>query len=247
MTTDSGIKLQKFMAEAGLASRRQAETWIAAGRVRVNGQMARVGDRIHPGRDRVTVDDKPVTVSEPRVVYVMNKPRGYVTTARDPEGRPTVLDLARHLPGRLFPVGRLDFHSEGLLLLTNDGALAHRLMHPSHVVPKTYLVKVQGRITPDVVRRLEQGVTLDDGPTAPARVENLRYAPGHSWFELTITEGRNRQVRRMCDAVGFTVARLIRIRVGQLELGRQRPGTLRLLTPQEIKFLGVFSTVSGVK
>jgi 23S rRNA pseudouridine2605 synthase len=230
-------RLQKLIAAAGLASRREAERWISAGRVTVNGRVAALGDQADPGRDRIAVDGRPLRSEEQKITLMLNKPVGYVTTARDPQGRKVVMELVRDIPARLFPVGRLDINTEGLLLLTNDGDLAARLSHPSHEVAKTYLVRIRGRLTDDERRRLEQGLQLEDGPTAPARVEKVRSSGSHTWLEMTITEGRNRQVRRMCEAVGHPVSRLKRIRMGFLDLGELRSGQHRLLTSGEVRRL----------
>jgi len=227
-------RLQKLIAAAGLASRRQAEDWIAAGRVRVNGRIARLGELADPGRDRIEIDGRPLPGREPPLCILLNKPAGCLTTRRDPRGRPTVFDLVRDVPVRLFAVGRLDYNTEGLLLLTNDGALAHRLAHPRHQVDKTYLVRVRGRLTPRKIRQLETGVRLEDGMTAPARVRPGAQSGSHQWFEITIHEGRNRQVRRMCQAVGLPVSRLRRIRLAFLELGDLPAGRWRRLSPREV-------------
>lgn len=227
-------RLQKCLAQAGLASRREAETWIVAGRVVVNGRVAQLGESADPEVDRIEVDGRPLPAGERKYYLLLNKPAGYVTSAKDPEGRPVVTDLVRTIPARLFSVGRLDLTTEGLLLLTNDGDLAQRLAHPRHEVEKTYLVRVRGGLTPAARFRLESGVELDDGPTAPARVDDLRCTAGHSWFKLTIHEGRNRQVRRMCEAVGFPVSRLKRIRLAFLELDHLATGSFRHLTAAEV-------------
>lgn len=227
-------RLQKLMASAGLASRREAERWIGAGRVTVNGQVAALGDSADPAVDRIAVDGKPLVIGGRKYYILLNKPVGYVTTLRDPEGRPVVTDLLREIPARLHPVGRLDLTTEGLLLLTNDGELTQRLAHPRHEVEKTYLVRVRGRVAPEARRRLETGVLLEDGMTAPAKVEHVREAGTHTWLELTIHEGRNRQARRMCEAVGHPVSRLKRIRVAFLVLGDLLPGKFRHLTPAEV-------------
>jgi 23S rRNA pseudouridine2605 synthase len=227
-------RLQKLIAAAGLASRREAERWIVAGRVTVNGEAAALGESADPARDRIEVDGCPLLVAERKYYVLLNKPSGYVTTLHDPEGRPVVTDLLRDIPARLHPVGRLDLTTEGLLLLTNDGELTHRLAHPRHEVEKTYLVRVRGALSAAERRQLEQGVVLDDGLTAPARVEKVRVTGSHSWLEITIREGRNRQVRRMCEAVGHPVSRLKRIRLAFLELGVLPPGKYRMLSAAEV-------------
>ena len=230
-------RLQKLIAAAGLASRREAERWIEQGRVTVNGKTAVLGQKADPVRDRVEVDGQGLSGAQKPVYRMLHKPTGYVTTAHDPEGRKTVLSLVTGTSQRVFPVGRLDINSEGLLLLTNDGELANHLMHPRHQVAKTYQVKIRGHLQPRDQVRLEEGVALDDGPTAPAEIANVRETKGHTWFEITIREGRNRIIRRMCETLGYQVARLIRVRLGFLQLGELRPGQCRPLTPAEVRRL----------
>jgi 23S rRNA pseudouridine2605 synthase len=235
-------RLQKIIAAAGYCSRRRAEELIAAGRVRVDGQIVKLGDQADAETNIILIDDKPLKVAEDLVYVLLNKPLGTVTTLNDPEGRPVVTDLVCDLSVRLFPVGRLDMNTSGLLLMTNDGALANRLAHPSHQVDKRYLVKVRGQLTEQSIRSLQEGVALDDGLTAPAALANLRYRGGHTWFELTIHEGRNRQVRRMCEALGHQVSRLVRIGYAFLALDGLVPGQKRMLSTQEVarlKNLGV--------
>ncbi len=230
-------RLQKIIAASGYCSRRKAEELIAAGRVSVDGKTAGLGDQADDAISRILVDGKPLKASEELVYLLLNKPVGIVTTLNDPEGRPTVAGMVRDLETRLFPVGRLDINTSGLLLMTNDGALANRLAHPSHQVDKRYLVKVRGRLTDSSKKSLEEGVLLDDGPTAPAKVDNVRVRGGHTWFEITIHEGRNRQVRRMCEVLGHQVSRLVRIGYAFLTLGDLGPGQKRLLSNQEVKRL----------
>ncbi len=227
-------RLQKIIAACGLASRREAEQWIVAGRVTVNGRPAGLGDSADPATDHIEVDGQLLAAAEEKHYILLNKPAGYVTSVRDPQGRAVVTDLVREIPARLFPVGRLDLTTEGLLLLTNDGALAHRLAHPRHQVEKTYLARIRGLLSEEAKRRLEKGVELEDGPTAPARVDRVRRVGTHTWVEITIHEGRNRQVRRMCEAVGNPVSRLKRIRFAFLELGDLAPGDFRRLTRAEV-------------
>ena len=224
--------MQKVLAAAGIGSRRVCEELIAAGRVEVNGVPAVLGRRVDTDTDRITVDGVPVGVRPGLVYYLLNKPPGVVSTASDPQGRPTVTGLVPSEP-RVYPVGRLDAATEGLLLLTNDGDLAHRLTHPSFGVEKEYLASVEGSPRAGAVRRLREGVELDDGPTAPARVSLV--AP--DVLRITIHEGRNRQVRRMADAVGHPVRRLVRTRIGPLRTGSLRPGEWRLLTQEEVRSL----------
>jgi 23S rRNA pseudouridine2605 synthase len=233
MRPEQGERLQKVLAAAGLGSRRSVERLIEAGRVTVNGRRARLGIRIDPANDKVEVDGSPVPVRQDLAYYLMNKPVGVVTTASDPHGRPTVLDFMP-TTARVWPVGRLDITTEGALLLTNDGELTFRLTHPSFSVDKTYLAEVRGSIGGSAVRRLERGVELDDGPTGPARVVVTDRSGSSSLVELSIHEGRNRQVRRMFDSVGHPVIRLARIAIGPLGLGRLRAGTVRRLRPEEV-------------
>ena len=230
--TRGGERLQKVLAAVGLGSRRACEELIADGRVTVDGEVAELGRRVDPDTARVEVDGVPISVRPGLVHYLLNKPAGVVTTASDPQGRPTVLDLVPSEP-RVFPVGRLDAATEGLLLLTNDGDLAHRLTHPSFGVEKEYLAEVDTPPSRGDLRRLREGVDLDDGRTAPARVSLV---PPRA-VRLVIHEGRNRQVRRMLDAVGHPVRRLVRTRIGPLTDRRLRPGEWRPLTPAEVRSL----------
>jgi 23S rRNA pseudouridine2605 synthase len=227
-------RLQKIIAAAGYCSRRKAEELIAAGRVRVDGHVATLGEQADVRTSTILIDNKPLQAAEDFCYVLLNKPLGVVTTLNDPEGRPVVSDLVSDLPVRLFPVGRLDINTSGLLLMTNDGALANRLAHPRHRVDKIYLVKVRGQVTRDSQKQLVEGIVLDDGRTAPAKIDKLRVRGGHTWFELTIHEGRNRQVRRMCEALGHQVSRLVRIGYSFLTLGELNPGQKRLLTEQEV-------------
>jgi len=224
------------MAQAGVGSRRRAEELIRAGRVSVNGVTATLGATADPDRDEITLDGSPV-VAEPRAYWILHKPRGVVTTTRDPEGRPTVLDLlpAEARGRRLFPVGRLDLDSEGLLLLTNDGEVAQAMLHPSLGCEKEYRVTARGRISPTTRRILAAGIELDDGPMAPCGVGPVRYDPGTnaSTFHLTLREGRKRQIRRALATRGHPVLRLVRVRMGPLRLGELRPRQARTLTAAE--------------
>lgn len=231
-------RIQKILSQAGIASRREAERIITEGRVTVNGAVvAELGAKADPARDKITVDGKPVTIEEQRVYLLLNKPVGYMTTLKDPEGRPIVTDLLKGLGVRVFPVGRLDYNTEGLLLLTNDGAWANRLAHPRHEVDKEYLVRVRGTVTREQITRLAGGLDLDDGKTAPARVAQTKQSDNNTWLTITIHEGRYRQVRRMCEAVSLSVVRLRRIRYGSLALGELKPGEYRHLTPAEVREL----------
>jgi len=229
------MRLAKHLAHAGVASRRAAEALIADGRVAVDGEVATDPARDVTGEEAITLDGRPVAPPRrERVVFAVNKPAGVVSTARDTHGRPTVVDLVARRDesgARLYPVGRLDADTTGLLLLTDDGDLAHRLTHPRYEVPKTYRARVQGGRVPErALRALREGVALDDGRTAPAHVRQL--APGE--LELTLREGRKRQVRRMCAAVGHPVQALQRVAFGPLRLGDLPPGAARRLTPAEV-------------
>lgn len=225
---DESERAQKVLARLGVASRRVCEDLIREGRVTINGTVATLGDRVAES-DELAVDGVVFSTMPEIVVYLLNKPAGVVTTASDPQGRPTVMDLVPSEP-RVFPVGRLDLDTEGLLLLTNDGSLTNRLTHPSFGVDKEYIAHVKGRPSRAALRRLREGVELDDGITAPAKVSVV--APGV--IRLVIHEGRNRQVRRMCEAVGHPVVRLVRSRIGPLVDRRLKPGDHRLLDSDEL-------------
>jgi 23S rRNA pseudouridine2605 synthase len=228
-----GERLQKVLATRGWGSRRVCEDLISAGRVTVNGEVVVLGRRVDTDVDHIEVDGVPIGVKPGLVHYLLNKPRGVVTTASDTHGRPTVVELVPSEP-RVFPVGRLDADTEGLLLLTNDGDLAQRLTHPSHGVEKEYLAEVEGgSVAQGKLRALREGVELDDGMTAPADVSQ----PTPGVLRITIHEGRNRQVRRMCDAIGHPVRRLVRVRIGSLHDRSLQPGQWRELTAAELKAL----------
>lgn len=232
------IRLQKVLAEAGVASRREAERMITGGRVKVNGTVVtELGKKADPERDKIEVDGKPLSRPEKKVYYILNKPTGYVTTIKDPEGRPTVADLIGDIRERVYPVGRLDYDTSGILLITNDGELANALAHPAGEVEKCYNVKVKGVPGKDVIERLAKGVMLEDGKTAPARVKILKTHKNNTWLEVIIHEGRKRQVRRMCEAVGHRVLKLKRVRFGPLALGDIGPGKIRELDSRELKRL----------
>ena len=235
-----GGRLQKVLAAAGVASRRHVEEMVREGRVLVNGRPARIGQRVDPDTDRVEVDGSSISLRSDLVYYLLNKPPGVVSTASDPQGRPTVLDGLPAEP-RVYPVGRLDMDSEGLVLLTNDGDLAGHIMHPSSGCEKEYLVGVEGKPTAGALRSLREGVELSDGFTAPARVSS----PQRGVLRIVVSEGRNRQVRRMCAAVGLTVTRLVRTRIGPLRDLRLRPGEWRELTQPELRSLEADLARSG--
>lgn len=230
-----GIRLQKVLAAAGVASRRASEILIDEGRVEVNGKVVtEQGRRVDPQRDTIRVDGSRIPSPRHHIYVVLNKPRGVVSTMEDPEGRPTLSDYLPHTKERLFHVGRLDTDTEGLILLTNDGDFAHKLAHPSYEVPKTYLVEVAGMVNNRTIRRLEKGVTLDDGPVKPDRVSLKTRMEAGSLLTITLHEGRNRVVRRMMDAVGHPVDRLARVAVGPVRLGSLRVGKTRELTREEL-------------
>jgi len=229
-----GVRLQKVLADAGIGSRRACEELIEQRRVSVNGETVRQqGVRVNPAVDVIHVDGERVTAAAGLVVIAFNKPVGVVTTMQDDLGRPCVGDYLTQRLERLFHIGRLDADTEGLLLLTNDGALANRVSHPRHGVPKTYVVTVAGIISREAGRALQAGVELEDGPAAVDQYRLLQSVPGTSMIEVVIHEGRKHIVRRMFDAVGFPVQRLVRTRVGPIRLGDQRPGTLRTLSGAE--------------
>ena len=233
-------RIQKLLANAGHGSRREIEQWIRDGRVSIDGRIVQLGDRAAAGAD-IRLDGRALSQAAPaaRAVLVYNKPQGEVTTRRDPDGRPTVFDRLPPPPsGRWVVIGRLDVNTTGLLLFTNDGELAHRLMHPSAEVEREYLVRVHGRPGPEVIRRLRQGVPLEDGPARFERIEAGGYSDSHSWYRVMLREGRNREVRRLWQAVGFEVSRLTRLRYGRVELPEGLPpGGWRLMSPAEALLL----------
>ena len=231
------LRLQRFMAESGVASRRKAEELIAQGRVEVNGRVAVLGQTVDPERDRVVVDGEGIRRARTHLYLLMNKPKCVICTADDPQGRPTAFSLLPPLPGRVHAVGRLDFNSEGLLLFTNDGDLTRVLTRPSGGVERVYEVKIQGEVPVWAVGKLTRGVVLQDGPARAARCERLRETRSNIWLSLTLTEGRYREVRRMCQAVGLNVLKLRRVRFGPIRLGRLAPGRSRPLTATEVEAL----------
>jgi len=227
------LRLQKVLAQHGVASRRGAEELIVAGRVTVNGQVAALGTKVAEG-DKVVVDGQTLSLPEKLTYLMQNKPRGYVTTRQDQHAKMTVMDLLTDIKVRVFPVGRLDKDTEGLLLFTNDGDLTHRLLHPSSHIAKTYLVEVIGHVASAAVLALKSGVLLDDGVTAPALLEGLTHKSTTTSFLLTIFEGRKRQIRRMCAVVGHEVVFLQRLAVGPLTLGSLALGSYRFLSGEEV-------------
>ncbi len=228
------VRLQKVLADAGVASRRHAEELIRAGRVTLNGKMIRaMGVKVDPERDRIAVDGRPLYTPSEHTYLMLHKPRHVITTVSDPQGRPTVID---YIPRdkRLFPVGRLDTNSEGLVLLTDDGELANRLMHPRYEHEKEYRVLIEGRPSNDALEKLRAGVPLEEARTAPALIRVEEHVQGDTWLRIVLREGRKRQIRRMVEAVGHRVERLIRVRLGPLELGDLPPGQWRPLTAREV-------------
>ena len=228
------MRIHKFLSQAGVASRRASEELVSAKRVKINGHLAKIGEIVDPEHDTVQVGSKTIRPPSEYLYYLVNKPRQVVSTVSDPDGRRTVVSL---LPqgSRLYPVGRLDYDSEGLMLLTNDGELAHHLTHPSFEVEKTYRVLVKGVMPDKTVGYLEQGLTIEGVKTAPAKVTILERQTKNTWFEITIHEGRNRQIRKMGEAVGYPVMRLIRTRLGPYELGDLEPGGYRRIFPSSSK------------
>jgi pseudouridine synthase len=233
------LRLNKILAQAGLTSRRGADQLVLDGRVAVNGVVTREpGTLADPGADRITVDGRPLPAPEAAHYLLLHKPAGVVTTVRDPRGRPVVTDLLpRDVRARVYPVGRLDADVEGLLLLTNDGALTHRLLHPRYALPRVYEAEVAGRVSPEDLPRWRAGVTLDDGPAVPLAAEVLRTTAAASLVRLTFTEGRKHEVKRYCEALGHRVRRLRRVGFGPLTLGTLPRGACRRLTPRELAAL----------
>lgn len=229
--------LERVISKAGIGSRTEARRWIGAGRVKVNGRLVQTPDHwVDLERDAVTLDDKPVRARR-RIYLALYKPKGYITSYGDPEGRPTVYQLIDALGEFVVPVGRLDQDSSGLLLMTNDTAFAELIMNPDHEVPKTYLVKAATLLTEEQLEQLRRGVELDDGPTKPAEVRRIRDSVKHTFLEMTIREGRYREVRRMLEAVGSRALKLVRTAIGGLAIGKLEIGRYRELTPEEVKSL----------
>ena len=239
MANNSEVRLQKFMAEQGVASRRKSEELISAGKVKVNGHVAHLGDKINPYKDLVTVRGQKITfIKKRKMVYIMlHKPRGYVTTVSDERGRKTVMDLIPDVKERVYPVGRLDKDSEGLLILTNDGVFTNCMTHPSHQYPKTYRVTIRPAITDEALYNLRNGIEIDGKMTAPAEVNILTQEEGRVVLEFILREGRNREIRKMCESQGLEVARLKRTSIGSLKLGMLGQGKYRELSEQEVKKL----------
>jgi len=231
-------RLQKVMSEFGVASRRKCEEMIASGKVKVNGQLViEQGCKVDKEKDIIEVDGKIIKNIEIKSYILLNKPVGYITSVKDQFGRPTVLDLLKDLSARVFPIGRLDYDTEGLILLTNDGELTYRITHPKHNIDKTYRALVRGEVSEQDIKAFSMGIAIEDYVTAPARLEIIRCSEGNDIIDITIHEGKNRQVRKMCSAIGHEVIRLKRIRIGKIGLGALKPGEWRKLSEPEINYL----------
>ncbi len=229
-------RLQKIISAAGIASRRASEKLILDGKVSVNGAVVtELGTKADPGRDRITVNGRLLRGEQNKLYILLNKPAGYITTLDDPEGRPLATDLLKEkITARVYPVGRLDYNTEGLLLLTSDGEWANRLMHPRHEIEKEYHVRVRGKVHPTQIMQLSKGVMIDGRPTASATVRIIKEGEHNDWLSIAIHEGRNRQIRRMCESVSLFVVRLKRVRYGNLSLGSLKSGEFRYLTEKEV-------------
>ena len=232
------MRLEKFLSESGIASRRDAKKYISAGRVTVNGERVLIpGTHIAPRKDEITFDGEPIR-GQPKQIYLMlNKPAGYVTTVRDERGRPTVMTLVSDISERIYPVGRLDLDTEGLLLMTNDGDFAHRILHPSHEIQKTYIAWVEGHPNRREIQRLREGIEIEEGVITSAKINQIRKREGQIQFRVVIHEGKKRQIRRMFHAIGHDVVYLKRVGIGSLSLGRLAVGKYRILTVTEIESL----------
>jgi 23S rRNA pseudouridine2605 synthase len=231
-------RLQKVMAELGVASRRKCEELILQGKVKVNGQtVTELGTKVDKQNAVIHVDDIQITNKTDKVYILLNKPIGYITSAQDQFDRPTVLDLVSQIDTRLYPVGRLDYDTEGLLILTNDGDLTYKITHPRHHVTKTYTARVKGRVHEDAVEIFKKGIFIEDYKTAPAKLEIIKYIDGGTIVNITIHEGKNRQVRKMCDAIGHKVLALKRISIGSLKLNDLNTGQWRYLNKEEVEYL----------
>lgn len=235
--TDGKVRLQKYLAECGVASRRKSEDLIDQGKVKVNGSIASIGDKINPKRDTVTVNGKKIVKQKSHTYIMLHKPRGFITTMSDEMDRKCVAQLVKDVPGRVYPVGRLDRDSEGMLLFTNDGEFANAMTHPTRHVPKTYRVTVRPSITEEQITKLTTGVIIEDRMTAPAEVRVVTKEEGRVVLEIILYEGRNRQIRKMCEEVGLEVARLKRTAIGSIKLGMLKQGDYRELTEDEVRRL----------
>ncbi len=231
------LRLQKYLSECGVMSRRRAEEEIEKGNIRVNGRVAQIGQKINPNEDYVEYMGKPVEKRGELCYIMLNKPRGYVSTLSDEKDRPCVAELVREVPLRIYPIGRLDFNSDGLLLFTNDGELTNKLLHPKNEVEKEYLVRIKGKVTPEQLDRLNRPMTIDGYRISPAKVTVSGDTGENQILRFIIHEGRNRQIRKMCEQVDLFVSRLKRVRFGELELGTLKSGKWRVLTKKEIQYL----------
>ena len=245
--TDGKVRLQKFLAECGVASRRKSEELIESGKVKVNGRVAEIGDKINPKKDTVTVNGKKI-IKQKNCTYIMlHKPRGFITTMSDEMDRKCVAELIKDVPVRVYPVGRLDRDSEGMLLFTNDGEFANAMTHPTKHVPKTYRVTVRPSISEEQITALTQGVIIDDRKTAPAEVRVVLKEEGRVVLEIILYEGRNRQIRKMCEEVGLEVARLKRTAIGSIKLGMLKQGDWRELNEDEVRKLMIAADMDRKK
>ena len=235
--TDGKVRLQKYLAECGVASRRKSEELIDQGKVKVNGNIASIGDKINPKRDTVTVSGKKIVKQKSHTYIMLHKPRGFITTMSDEMDRKCVAQLVKDVPGRVYPVGRLDRDSEGMLLFTNDCEFANAMTHPARHVPKTYRVTVRPSISEEQITKLTTGVIIEDRMTAPAEVRVVTKEEGRVVLEIILYEGRNRQIRKMCEEVGLEVARLKRTAIGSIKLGMLKQGDYRELTEDEVRKL----------
>ena len=236
------VRLQKYIADCGVTSRRKAEELIVQGHVKVNGQRAtELGTKVDPTEDAVEVKGQVIDIMAVDHMYlVVNKPRGYMTTVSDPEGRKTIMDLVKAISTRIFPVGRLDYLSEGLILMTNDGDLSNMIMHPSYEVTKTYEVKVFGKVNEAILKKLRNGIKAEDGLLKPKSVRIIEQLPNKTWLEFRLGEGKNREIRRICEAAGITIDKLRRVAIGALSIDGVKPGDWRYITkPELLKAVGI--------
>ncbi len=245
--TDGKVRLQKYLAECGVASRRKSEELIEAGKVKVNGKVASIGDKINPKKDTVMVSGKKINRTKGHTYIMLHKPRGFITTMSDEMDRKCVAELIKDVPGRVFPVGRLDRDSEGMLLFTNDGEFANAMTHPTKHVPKTYRVTVRPSINEEQITALTTGVVIDDRKTAPASVRVIEKQEGRVVLEIILYEGRNRQIRKMCEEVGLEVARLKRTAIGSIKLGMLKQGAWRELNEDEVRKLMIAADMDRPK
>lgn len=244
---DSLVRLQKFLAESGVASRRKSEQLIEDGKVRVNGKVAQIGDKVNPKKDTVTVSGKRIVKTKEFTYILLHKPRGFITTMSDEMDRKCVAELIKDVPARVYPVGRLDRDSEGMLLFTNDGEFANAMTHPTKHVPKTYRVTVRPSISDEQITQLTTGIVIDDRKTAPAQVRVVTKEEGRVVLEIILYEGRNRQIRKMCEALGLEVARLKRTAIGSIKLGMLKQGAWRELSEDEVRKLMIAADMDRKK